>query len=268
MSPLPTAKEAHELSETKTKAGGGEKLRWGRTCYDRYLLPCVAEFFGTALFVFSGCASVIENSPGTGRLQPAVAHGLALSISIAITAGISGGHMNPAVTLGVTLAGGLDIVLLFPYWAAQFCGAMVGAGLAGAVASSDESFVNASGGAFDAIKDSHQVGAALLAEVVMTFYLVLSVCLSAVNHQSKTPLAPFCVGLTLCVAILGAGAISGGCLNPARAFGPAVVANYWAYHWVYWVGPLVAGLLVGIVLRTLLGDPRTRLAFRKREASP
>lgn len=85
MASLPAGKEVHELSEnTKAKS----KIIWGRTRYDRYLLPCVAEFFGTALFVFSGCASVIENSPGTGRLQPAVAHGLALSISIAITAGI------------------------------------------------------------------------------------------------------------------------------------------------------------------------------------
>ncbi|XP_063070455.1 aquaporin-8-like [Engraulis encrasicolus] len=281
MSPLAAAKETHELSDSKpTRAGAGERgPRWARTKYDRYLLPCVAEFFGTALFVFSGCASVIENSPGTGSLQPAVAHGLALSISIAITAGISGGHMNPAVTLGVTVAGGLNAMLLVPYWLAQFCGAMAGAGLARfygamsgaglarAVASSHESYVNASGGAFNAIQGNHQVGAAIIAELVMTFYLVLAVCLSAVNHQSKTPLAPFCIGLTLCVGILGAGAVSGACLNPARAFGPAVAANYWSYHWVYWVAPLGAGLLVGVVLRTLLGDTRTRLTFRKLEAS-
>ncbi|XP_048094434.1 aquaporin-8-like [Alosa alosa] len=80
MASLSAGKEVHEVSEVKPRA----KIMWGRTHYDRYLLPCVAEFFGTALFVFSGCASVIENSAGTGRLQPAVAHGLALSISIAI----------------------------------------------------------------------------------------------------------------------------------------------------------------------------------------
>ncbi|KAG5283001.1 hypothetical protein AALO_G00037160 [Alosa alosa] len=140
-------------------------------------------------------SAVIENSAGTGRLQPAVAHGLALSIPTTITAGISGGHMNPAVTLGVTVAGGLKLIMLFPYWAAQFCGAMLGAGFARAVASLHESFVNVSGGAFDAIKADHQVGVALLAEVIMTFFLVLSVCLSAVNRQSKTPLAPFCIGI-------------------------------------------------------------------------
>ncbi|XP_076118848.1 aquaporin-8-like [Alosa pseudoharengus] len=152
----------------------------------------------------------VENPAGTARLQPAVAHGLALSISTAITSESgAGGHMKPAVTLGVTVAGGLKLIMLFPYWAAQFCGAMLGAGFARAVASSHESFVNASGGAFDAIKADHQVGVALLAEVIMTFFLVLSVCLSAVNRQSKTPLVPFCIG------ILGAGAVSGGCLNPA-----------------------------------------------------
>ena len=129
MPSLPTGKEVHDISEAKPK-GEGEPRKWARTRYDRNWLPCVAEFFGTALFVFSGCASVIENSPGTGRLQPALAHGMALSISIAITAGISGGHMNPAVTLGVTIAGGLKVIMLVPYWAAQFCGAMVGAGFA------------------------------------------------------------------------------------------------------------------------------------------
>ncbi|XP_030642489.1 aquaporin-8-like [Chanos chanos] len=251
MSSQPTGKTDFE-SNQKTS----------RTRYDKYALPCVAEFFGTALFVFTGCASVIENCSGVGRLQPALAHGVALSISVAITAGVSGGHMNPAVTLGVTLAGGLDIILLVPYWAAQFCGALVGAGLAKAV-SSHEHFVNASGGAFSSIADNGQVGRAVVAEIVMTFYLVLTVCMSAINRQSRTSLAPFCIGLTVSVGILGAGGVSGGCLNPARALGPAVVANYWAYHWVYWVGPLVAAVLVGIVLRTLLGDPKIRLTFRK-----
>ncbi|KAJ8388539.1 hypothetical protein AAFF_G00132530 [Aldrovandia affinis] len=230
--------------------------------------------------------------PGTGRLQPALAHGIALSISVAIAAGVSGGHMNPAVSLGAAISGGLNVFLLVPYWAAQFCGGLVGAGLAkdstgshlhvvtpkSAFLLRDESeafsrpvrvqavsshadFLNATGGAFTSIRTSEQVPGALVAEIVMTFYLVLTVCMTAINTQSKTPLAPFCIGLTLTIGILGGGGVSGACLNPARALGPAVVANYWPYHWVYWVGPLVAAVMVGLVLRLLLGDPGIRLVM-------
>ncbi|XP_036401498.1 aquaporin-8-like [Megalops cyprinoides] len=259
MSSLPSRKADCEKA-------GTQKTSIGRSRYDKYVLPCVAEFFGTALFIFTGCASVIENSAETGRLQPALAHGVALAISVAITAGVSGGHMNPAVSLGAAISGGLNIFLLLPYWAAQFCGGLVGAGLARAV-SSHVNFINASGGAFNSIKSNDQVGGALVAEIVMTFYLVLTVCMSAINKQSKTPLAPFCIGLTLTVGILGGGGVSGGCLNPARAFGPAVVAGYWPYHWVYWVGPIIAAVLVGLVLRLLLGDPGIRLIMKNQETS-
>ncbi|KAG9348808.1 hypothetical protein JZ751_029125, partial [Albula glossodonta] len=190
------------LSVGKADCEKAEKFNAGRSRYDKYVLPCVAEFFGTGLFIFTGCASLIENSPGTGRLQPAVAHGVALSISVAIAAGVSGGHMNPAVSLGAAISGGLNVFLLIPYWAAQFCGGLVGAGLARAI-SSHANYVNATGGAFTSIKTGDQVAGALLAEIVMTFYLVLTVCMSAINKPSKTPLAPFCIGLTLTVGILG-----------------------------------------------------------------
>ncbi|XP_071768952.1 aquaporin-8-like [Centroberyx gerrardi] len=232
--------------------------------YDNYLLPCVAEFFGTLLFVFSGCASVI-NATNTGSLQPAVAHGLALSICVASTAGVSGGHLNPAVTLGVVISGGLHSIRLIPYWISQLLGATTGAALAKTVFSESQ-FANASGAAFNAMQSGASLYSIFTAEVVMTFFLVLTVCMTAVNTQSQTLLAPFCIGLVVTTSVLGAGGVSGGCMNPARAFGPAVVANYWSCHWVYWAGPLVGAALVGLVMRLLLGDPRTRLILKKKVA--
>ncbi|XP_039346148.1 aquaporin-8 isoform X2 [Mauremys reevesii] len=98
--------------------------------YELYAQPCVAELLGSALFIFIGCASVIENVDGTGRLQPALAHGLALGLIIAILGNISGGHFNPAVSLAAWLIGGLNIMLLIPYWLSQLCGGLIGAGLA------------------------------------------------------------------------------------------------------------------------------------------
>ncbi|XP_025959758.2 aquaporin-8 [Dromaius novaehollandiae] len=231
------------------------KPRW----YERCVQPCVAELLGSALFVFIGCASVIENAEGTGRLQPALAHGLALGLNVAVLGSISGGHFNPAVSLGAWLVGGLSITMLLPYWASQLCGGVMGAALAKA-ATAGERFANASGGACGTVAADARVPAALAAEVLATALLVLAVCMGALNEGTRTPLAPLCVGAAVTAAVLaGGGAGSGACMNPARAFGPALVANHWDYHWVYWVGPVLGGLLVGALVRLLMGDEKTRL---------
>ncbi|XP_061009974.1 aquaporin-8 isoform X2 [Dama dama] len=98
--------------------------------YERLVQPCLVELLGSALFIFIGCLSVIENGPDTGRLQPALAHGLALGLVIATLGNISGGHFNPAVSLAAMLVGGLRLTMLFPYWISQLCGGLIGAALA------------------------------------------------------------------------------------------------------------------------------------------
>ncbi|MBN3306892.1 AQP8 protein, partial [Amia calva] len=216
--------------------------------YEKYAQPCIAELLGSALFIFVGCSSVIENVESTGRLQPALAHGLALAIVIAVLGEISGGHFNPAVSLSVYLIGGLNIILLLPYMVAQCCGGLLGAGLAMAI-STPVSYDNATGGAFNVVKSNEQIYAAIIAEIVMTLFLTMVVCMGAVNGKSRSPLAPLCIGLTVAADILAGGAASGACMNPARAFGPAVVANYWDYHWIYWVGPMAGALFTAFFIR-------------------
>ncbi|XP_054849386.1 aquaporin-8 [Eublepharis macularius] len=229
--------------------------------YEQYIQPCMAELVGSAFFIFMGCISVIENVDGTGRLQPALVHGLALGLTIAVLGNISGGHYNPAVSLGAWLVGGLNMVMVIPYWISQLCGGLIGAAFAKAV-TADESYQNASGAAFTTITSDDCLARAVVSEVIMTMFLVMAVCMGAINERTKGPLAPFCIGFTVTVDILAGGAISGACMNPARAFGPALVANYWDYHWVYWVGPMVAGLLVGALIRFLLGDKKTRIFLK------
>ncbi|XP_042293589.1 aquaporin-8 [Sceloporus undulatus] len=226
--------------------------------FERYVQPCVGELVGSTFFIFIGCTSVIENSEGTGRLQPALAHGLALGLTIAVLGNISGGHYNPAVSLGAWLVGGLNMVMVIPYWISQLCGGLIGAGLAKAM-SDWQRYENATGAAFTTITSDEQLPAAVLGEIVMTMFLVMAVCMGAINEKTKGPLAPFCIGFTVTADILAGGAVSGACMNPARAFGPAVVANYWDYHWVYWVSPMVGGLLVGALIRFLIGDRKTRI---------
>ncbi|NP_001106153.1 aquaporin-8 [Sus scrofa] len=237
--------------------------RWREGWYERYLQPCLVELLGSALFIFIGCLSVIENRPDTGLLQPALAHGLALGLVIATLGNISGGHFNPAVSLAAMLVGGLHLTMLLPYWISQLCGGLIGAALAKAV-SPEERFWNASGAAFVTVQEPGQVVGAVVAEIILTTLLVLAVCMGAINKKTQGPLAPFSIGFSVTVDILAGGAVSGACMNPARAFGPAVVASYWDFHWIYWLGPLLASLVVGGLIRFFIGDGKTRLILKGR----
>ncbi|KAL4836373.1 hypothetical protein H8958_018746 [Nasalis larvatus] len=243
----------------ESSAGG----RWRVSWYERFVQPCLVELLGSALFIFIGCLSVIENGTDTGLLQPALAHGLALGLVIATLGNISGGHFNPAVSLAATLIGGLNVVMLLPYWVSQLLGGLLGAALAKAV-SPEERFWNASGAAFVTVQEQGQVAGALVAEIILTTLLALAVCMGAINEKTKGPLAPFSISFAVTVDILAGGTVSGGCMNPARAFGPAVVANHWDFHWIYWLGPLLAGLLVGLLIRCFIGDGKTRLILKAR----
>ncbi|KAL0993137.1 hypothetical protein UPYG_G00103710 [Umbra pygmaea] len=252
---------AQPKNDTAPAPDGTSSTNPVRGAFEHYVQPCVGELLGSALFIFVGCLSVIENTEGTGRLQPALAHGLALGIVIAVLGEISGGHFNPSVSVSVFLIGGLKIQLLFPYILAQMCGGMIGAGLA-KVVSPAINYANSSGAAFNTVQAVTQIGPATVAEVIMTLFLTLVVCMGAVNGRTRSLLAPLCIGLTVTADILAGGAVSGACMNPARAFGPAVVANYWEYHWIYWVGPMTGALLTASFIRLLLGDSKIRVLLR------
>ncbi|XP_048848381.1 aquaporin-8-like [Brienomyrus brachyistius] len=235
--------------------------RRATAAFERYLQPCLAELLGSALFIFVGCCSVVQNSATTGLLQPALAHGLALIVVIAVLGEISGGHFNPAVSLCVYFVGGLRVVLLLPYVVSQLLGGMIGAALARAI-TTPQSYASSSGGAFNVVQNDSQVGQATVAEIVMTAFLTMTVCMGAVNGKSRSALAPLCIGLTVAADILAGGSVSGACMNPARAFGPALVANCWGYHWIYWVGPLGGAFFTACVVRLLMGDRSLRLILK------
>uniref|UniRef100_A0A7N6BGK6 Aquaporin-4 n=1 Tax=Anabas testudineus TaxID=64144 RepID=A0A7N6BGK6_ANATE len=240
--------EAFEVAETgEPAAGRGTSSTSKKRCvYEQYVQPCLVELFATAMFVFVGCASVIGSVGIAGAVQPALAHGLALGVLIMVFGKISGGHFNPAVSLSVYLCGGMKLILLVPYVLAQISGGMIGAGLARAMYPAD--LYSASlGGAFQPM--SSELAKCMLGEVMMTLIVTMVVCMGAVNSQTSTPGAAFCIGLIVSANIFAGGLTSGACMNPARAFGPAVVANHWSHHWIYWVGPLCGALLTVIKLQ-------------------
>ncbi|CAN9509003.1 unnamed protein product [Ophioblennius macclurei] len=229
--------------------------------FEKFFQPCLAEIIGTMFFVFVGSMSVIENAPGAGRLQPAVVHGLAVAVMVGIMNQISGSHFNPPFTVAIYLCGDLDVMMVGPYLICQLIGGVLGAGMSKMVAPPDR-YHNATGGAYRILKSEGQLTQALFAEVALTCLLTMVVLLVSRNKKTKTPLGPFLAGSTVIINGLIGGKISGPCLNPVRAFGPAVMANHWTYHWVYWAGPITGGVVAAALLRFILGDNHLRIIMR------
>jgi MIP family channel proteins len=224
------------------------------------------EFIGDMIFVYIGTLQAVGS--GGNILVPAFAHGITIGLLIMGMGHISGGHFNPAVTLGVLVSGNIQIITAVLYMICQLLGGFVGSVLARATV--DTSVWNAIlGGTVppSAVSVSTPLVPAvalfsapqgILLEAIMTYVLVNSVLMSAVDTDSNI-LAPFCIGLSIFVDILAGGAITGASMNPARSLGPAIAAtiwpvpymNAWAWHYVYWVGPGLGALVAGVVYKSI-----------------
>ncbi|XP_045884731.1 aquaporin-8b [Micropterus dolomieu] len=255
------AGEEMEMAEVGTSLVSSEpKLPPARprNKFEILFQPCLGELLGTTFFVFIGCVSVIENVESAGRLQPALVHGLAVAALVACMDKISGSHFNPPFTLAIYLCGGMELRMVAPYIVCQLVGGVLGAAMAKAM-TSRENFSKAHGAAFALLQPDSEIGGAVFGEVAMTCLVTMVVLLGAVNAKTRSPLVPFTVSCAVIISILAGGDISGTCLNPARAFGPAIVSNYWIHHWVYWVGPIAGSLIAAALVRLLLGDRKTRV---------
>lgn len=210
----------------------------------------ITEFISTLLFVFAGVGSAVAYNKLTadaaldpsGLVAVAVCHGLALFVAVAIAANISGGHVNPAVTFGLALGGQITVLTGLFYWIAQLLGAIVGSYLL--------KFVTG-GMAVPIHGVAAGVGAAegVVMEIIVTFALVYTVYATAADPKkgSLGTIAPIAIGFIVGANILVAGPFSGGSMNPARSFGPAVASGNFAGIWIYWVGPLIGGGLAGLI---------------------
>jgi aquaporin Z len=205
----------------------------------------VVEMIGTFALVFVGAAVGMYNA---GLLAVALAHGLTLAVFAYAFGHISGTHINPAVTFGLALNGTVKWIDAVVYWVAQFVGAVLAAFALNAAVGT----VNA-----DAFGAAQTVGVlteqfpyyALAIEALLTFFLVNTFLHTAVSGKGG-PMAGWAIGTTLAIAILAGGPLTGASLNPARTFGPAVVAGAAGngmMYLIYFVGPLLgAALAVGL----------------------
>lgn len=214
-----------------------------------------AEFLGTFAVVFFGAGAVcidfhLRSSGGLGLLGIALAEGLAFAIMVSALGHISGGHFNPAITIGYWVTRRLSTLESLAYWGAQLLGATVAALFLKLVAPEDI-VNNVFLGTPELMRDFPRWSGMAL-EGVATFFVVLVVFATIVDDRgSFRSVAGFGIGLTLTLGILVTGPLTGGALNPARAFGPAVVSNHWLNWGIYWVGPLGGGFLAGLLYDSL-----------------
>jgi len=204
----------------------------------------LSEFIATLLFVFAGVGSAIAFSklaPGAdldpaGLVAVAVAHAFGLFVGVAMAANISGGHLNPAVTLGLAVGGNITILTGIFYWVAQCLGSTVACLLLQVVTNGMSVPTHGVAAGMNGVQG-------VVMEIIITFALVYTVYATAADPKkgSLGTIAPMAIGFIVGANILAAGPFSGGSMNPARSFGPAVVAGDFAGHWVYWVGPLIGG---------------------------
>lgn len=207
----------------------------------------VVEMIGTFALVFFGCASVITNAyPGTavGLVGVALAHAVALAIGVSFAMPISGGHLNPAVTLGLMSVGKVDPRTGAVHLAAQVVAALLAALALQAFFPEAIAGVVAWGTPQLSLNVSLVQGIGL--EALMTFFLMSAVFGTVVSADAPR-IGGFGVGLTLVFLILGGGPLTGAAMNPARALGPAIASGTWTGHAVYWIGPIVGAVVASVV---------------------
>jgi len=214
-----------------------------------------AEFLGTFALTFFGAGSIcvdrfLQSSGGVGILGIALAHGLTIAIMVSALGHISGGHFNPAVTVGIWVTKRINTLDAFGYWVVQVAGSIAAAYLLRAVIP-DDTWHAVALGTPELARDFPRLSAMVL-EAATTFFLVLVVFATAVDERGVfRSIAGFGIGLTITLGILVAGPFTGAALNPARAIGPAVASGHWTSQGVYWVGPLAGGFLAGLLYDSL-----------------
>ena len=220
--------------------------------------PLIAELLGTFTLVLLGCGSAVLAGGEVGQLGIAFAFGLAI-VAMAYGIGpISGCHVNPAVSLGAFVAGRMDLNTMIRYWAAQFLGATLGAGVLYLIATGQAGYVLSTNGLGQngwgaGYLGEYNLTSALVFEIVATF-LFVTVILGATQKAAPVMMAGLAIGLTLTVIHIVGIQVTGVLVNPARSEGPALIAGGPAISqlWLFLLAPLVGAALAGVLFRRKL----------------
>jgi MIP family channel proteins len=208
----------------------------------------IAEFVGTFALVFIGSGAIIivqHTGNPAGLLQVAIAHGLILALMVSATMNVSGGHLNPAVTIALLVARRIKGSTAGVHIVAQVLGAVAAAFLLKLTMPS-AAFAAAQGGA-QSVALEVSTAQAIGLEAIATFFLMFVIYGTAVNSDAPK-IGGLAIGLTIAADILAIGPLTGGSMNPARSFGPAVVSGVMAGQViVYWVAPILGAIVAAML---------------------
>jgi len=224
----------------------------------------IAEFIGTFWLVFGGCGSAVLAAAfpkvGIGLLGVALAFGLTVLTMVYALGHISGGHLNPAVSVGLAVGKRFPVSDLWAYAVAQVAGAIAAAAVLYVIASGKAGFDLAGGFASNGYAEHSPGGysllACLVAEVVLTFFFLM-IILGSTDRRAPQGFAPLAIGLGLTLIHLIGIPVTNVSVNPARSTGPALFVGGWAVQqlWLFWLAPILGAAIAGIVYPAIFGEP-------------
>jgi len=222
----------------------------------------MAEFIGTFWLVFGGCGSAVLAAAvpnvGIGYLGVALAFGLTVLTMVFAIGHISGGHLNPAISVGLVVGKRFPASNLLAYVVAQVAGAIAAAAVLFVIASGKPGFVLggfASNGYGVHSPGGYSLTACLVAEVVLTFFFLM-IILGATDRRAPQGFAPIAIGLGLTLIHLVGIPVTNTSVNPARSTGPALFVGGWAVEqlWLFWLAPIVGAAIAGVVYPIVMGE--------------
>jgi aquaporin TIP len=212
-----------------------------------------AEFVGAFTLIFVGAGSIIATQ-GHDLTAIALAHGLAIGVMASAVGHISGGHFNPAVTLGFLVTRRIEPALAGVYWIAQFVGAVIAAALLKWLL--PKLLTNPVKLGAPALGPGISGGEGMVIELILTFFLVWVIFATAADPRGTfRVIAGLAIGFTISLDVFMGGPFTGAAMNPARAFGPELVQNYWSNAWVWYLGPALGGILAALAYEWLYLRP-------------
>lgn len=230
---------------------------------DRY----IAEAIGSMWLTFAGCGSAVIAASfpelGIGLLGVSLAFGLAV-VTMAYAVGhVSGGHFNPAVTLGLAAGGRFSPGQVLPYMLAQVGGSVAGAYCLFLIASGSADFDLAKGFAANGYGEHSPGHYALAAGFAIEFFMTMMfvfIIMGSTHRDAKGEFAPLSIGLALCLIHLVSIPVTNTSVNPARSTGPALIVGGWAIEqlWMFWVAPIAGGVAGGLIGRILLRQQQNK----------
>lgn len=216
----------------------------------------LAESIATFALVFFGPLSVTMAAAifGTGLsiesiVMISLGHGAAIGIMIYAFGHISGAHINPAVTIAMMVTKNIDIKNGAAYIGAQIIGAIAAAVAHMVILPEAGAAVNfgTQGGPSELLNFSALSGVGV--EIILTFFLVTTIFMAAVHKKAAAGMAGIAIGGMIFLLHLVGVPLTGASMNPARTLGPAIVSGEWAFHWIYWVGPIAGAIIAGLIMQ-------------------